>query len=108
MKRVLSNAEILQNILSYAGPGCWLFISPVCKVWKQLYEQVDAAALLEDYPDASIRMTAYECVFQSVSCLQLACEYGLQARFASELLQQRAGAWFNVPTLLAAQELGFQ
>eukprot|EP00953_Heterococcus_sp_UTEX-ZZ885_P019938 11137-Heterococcus_DN1.PRE.1 len=53
-------------------------------------------------------MTAYECVFQSVSCLQLACEYGLQARFASELLQQRAGAWFNVPTLLAAQELGFQ
>jgi hypothetical protein len=52
-------------------------------------------------------MTAYGCVVQSVSCLQLACEHGSQALFASELLQQSAGAWFNVPILLAAQELDF-
>jgi hypothetical protein len=108
MEEALSNAGILQYIFSYEGPGSWLFISPVCKLWKELYEQLNPAPLQASYPHANIHTTAFECVFQSPSRLRLACEHGLQAYFATELLQLKAGLRCDVPTLLAAQELGLQ
>jgi hypothetical protein len=107
MEEALSNAGILQIIFTYEGAGRWLFIPPVCKLWKQCYEQLDPAPLRESYPQATIRLTAYGAVFQSPSRLQSACEHGVQARFATDLVQRKAGAWSDVPTLLAAQELGF-
>jgi hypothetical protein len=108
MAQALSNEGILQLILSYEGPGSWLFISPVCKLWKHWYEQLDPVPLRESYPHADIRLTAYGAAFESLSRLRLACECGLQALFANEILQQRAGSWCDVPTLLAAQELGLK
>jgi hypothetical protein len=108
MEEALSNAGILLHIFSYEGPGSWLFFSPVCKLWKQLYEQLDAVPLQKIYPNPTIRLTAYETVFQSPQRLQLACEHGLRARFASEVLQTSVGASCDVPTLLAAREFDFQ
>ena len=107
-ERALSDASILQRIMGCAGPGSWIFFSPVSKLWKQCYEQVDAAALQKVYPGATIHMTAYEAAFSSPSCIQLACEHGLQALFSTRMLQCQAGAYAGVCTLLAAQELGLQ
>jgi hypothetical protein len=107
-QEVLSNAGILLLIFSYDGPGSWLFISPVCKLWKQLYEQLDPVRLQKIYPHATIQLTAYGNALQSPSRLQMSCDHGLHAFFTSELLQSSAGAFSDVPTLLAAQELGFQ
>ena len=102
MEEVLSDAGILQHIFSYEV-GSWLFISPVCKLWKHWYEQLDPAPLQVPYPHADIRLTTYGAVFRSPSRLKLACECGLQAFFASDLLQQKAGLRCDVLTLLAAQ-----
>eukprot|EP00953_Heterococcus_sp_UTEX-ZZ885_P024706 13497-Heterococcus_DN1.PRE.1 len=90
------------------GPGSWVFFSPVSKLWKQCYEHVDAAALQRPYPGATIRLTAYGNVFSSPSCVRWACKHGLQALFSTRLLQVKAGAWADLDTLLAAQELGLQ
>jgi hypothetical protein len=108
MEQALSNAGILQIIFTYEGAGRWLFIPPVCKLWKQCYEQLDPAPLHASYPQATIRLTAYGAVFRSPSRLRLACENGLQNLFATDLVQRKAGAWCDVPTLLAAQQLGLQ
>jgi hypothetical protein len=108
MEEALSNAGILHIIFTYEGAGRWLFIPPVCKLWKQCYEQLDPTPLHASYPQATIRLTAYGAVFRSPSRLQLACENGLQALFATDLLQLKAGAWCDLPTLLAAQQLGLQ
>jgi hypothetical protein len=108
MEEALSNAGILHIIFTYEGAGRWLFTPPVCKLWKQCYEQLDPTPLHASYPQATIRLTAYGAVFRSPSRLHLACENGLQALFASDLLQRKAGAWCDVPTLLAAQQLGLQ
>jgi hypothetical protein len=108
MEEALSNTGILQNILSYAGPGTWLFVGTVSKLWKQLYEQVDPAPLLRSFPDATVHTTMYGAAFRSLARFPLACDHGLQALFARTLLQQVARALLDVPMLLAAQELGFQ
>jgi hypothetical protein len=36
----LSEAGVLQRILSYVGPGHWLLISLVSKAWRESYLQV--------------------------------------------------------------------
>jgi hypothetical protein len=108
MEEALSNAGILQNIFSYAGPGTWLFVGPVRKLWKHWYMQLDPAPLLQSFPDATIHTTMYGAAFRSLARFHLSCEHGLQAVFARNLLQQIAGALCDVPILLAAQKLGFQ
>jgi hypothetical protein len=110
MEEALSNAGILQIIFSYEGPGSWLFIPPVSKLWKQWYEQLDVAHLQRCYPEAhvTIRSTAYGSAFRSLSRFQMACKHGLQAYFATQVAQERAGTWCDVSTLLAAQKLGLE
>jgi hypothetical protein len=87
-------------------PGNWLFISHVCK--EGVVRAAGSHTAASELPQATIRLTAYGTVFQSPQGLLLACEHGLQALFATDLLQQKAGAWCHVLTLLAAQELGLQ
>jgi hypothetical protein len=110
MEEALTNAGILQIIFSYEGPGSWLFIPPVSKLWKHCYEQLDVAPLQRCYPEAhvTIRLTAYGAAFRSLSRFHMACEHGLQAYFATQDAQERAGAWCDVSTLLAAQKLGLK
>jgi hypothetical protein len=109
-EEALTNAGILLHILSYEGIGSWLFLSPVCKMWKQCYEQLDPAAMRQVYPDANLKWSTSRGAFQSPSRLRFACEHGLRPLFfsRSDSLQQSAGAWCDVPTLLTAQELGLQ
>jgi hypothetical protein len=64
-QEALSNAVIMLHILSYEGPGSWLFVPPVSKLWKHCYNPIDPAPLRVSYPQATIRSTAYETVFQS-------------------------------------------
>jgi hypothetical protein len=106
VEEALSNAGILQNIFAYQGPGSWLFLSPVSKLWKQWYERLDPTSLRASCRNANIHSTMYGEVFRSPSRFRMACEHGLQPLF--EQLQDVAGILCDVPTLLAAQELGFQ
>jgi hypothetical protein len=62
----------------------------------------------EDELCTTMHFTAIGEVFQSPSCVRLACQHGLQALFASRKLQERAGLNADVPTLIAAQEFGLQ
>jgi hypothetical protein len=36
----LSEADILQNMLGYVGPGHWFFLSTVSSLWQRLYSRV--------------------------------------------------------------------
>jgi hypothetical protein len=77
MQEALTNAGILQIIFSYEGPGSWLFIPLVCKLWKQCYEQLDPTPLHRSYPQSTIRLTTYGAVFGSPSRLTAAQSWSL-------------------------------
>jgi hypothetical protein len=36
---------ILQRVLSFVGPGHWLFVATVSRLWKELYARVAAKEL---------------------------------------------------------------
>jgi hypothetical protein len=76
---------ILQRVLSYAGPGHWLFLSTVCSLWRDVYCRVsDKTLLKKGYMDCAKqftgtpKMTMYSAVFASPSRVRLAHESGLQ------------------------------
>jgi hypothetical protein len=82
---------VLSSVFSYAGPGQWLFITPVCKKWLAVYEKMllelqtvrrgpanpatAAAALAAERPD---RVTLFSAALESLSCMQYAVANGLQ------------------------------
>jgi hypothetical protein len=114
-ERALSDIGVLRQVFSHLGQGYWLFASPVSKLWKELYEQlqpqpVPASSLpfwvvLQRNQDC-IQTTSFEAAFQSAASVREACEHGLQAQFRNHRLQRQAGREADVPTLMAAQDLG--
>jgi hypothetical protein len=44
----LRQAGVLQRVLDYVGPGHWLFVSAVSKLWKDLYERVESRRMEKD------------------------------------------------------------
>jgi hypothetical protein len=107
----LINRGVLQNILSYVGPGHYIFLSTVCSEWKELYERVAAvhvtAFTISDSRKrlkCEPRMTLASAVFQSAARVRLAHQQGL--RFANHLMQQVAGKVAGRRALAAAHKLG--
>jgi hypothetical protein len=39
-RRLFNDEGILQQVLGYVGPGQWLFIAEVSKLWQQIYRMV--------------------------------------------------------------------
>jgi hypothetical protein len=115
----LLEAGILQRVLSYVGPGHWLFLSTVSSLWRALYARVANRELTRlsynDDPEAEEEegsficvphMTLYSAVFSSSSRVQLAQQSGLDNSTAS--YQCSAGMHGNAATLIAAHELGMK
>jgi hypothetical protein len=108
----LGNTGILQIVLSYVGPGHWLFLSAVCSEWKVLYERLAAVNVFaftasgkKTRLKCEPRMTLSSAVFQSSRLVRLAHQHGL--RFNSNYkMHHVAGKVADRHVLATAHELG--
>jgi hypothetical protein len=101
-------------VLSYVGPGPCLFVTPVCKAWKEVYGAVASQQLAvwdeDTVDDITItcvpQMTLFSSVFAAPSRVQLAHESGLDC--SSEAYQRAAGKYANTAALATAYTLGVE
>jgi hypothetical protein len=54
---LLSQVGILQQVLSYVGPGHWWYVPPVCSLWRDLYQEVASMQVI-GHRGATITMSA--------------------------------------------------
>jgi hypothetical protein len=108
----LFDTGLLQNVLSYVGPGHSLFVAPVSWLWRGLYAKVESQQLAV-YDEVNIenkiitcvpQMTLYSAVFASSSRVQLAHESGLDC--TSEAYHFAAGRHADIAALATAHKLG--
>jgi hypothetical protein len=105
---------VLQNVLSYVGPGHQLFVALVSRWWKEAYATLKSQQLIVydkcSHESIMIRcdpqMTLYSSACASPSRLILAQKHGLDC--TSEIFQLAAGKHADVTTLATAHELGMQ
>jgi hypothetical protein len=110
----LRQAGILEHVLSYVGPGHWLFLSTVCGLWLEVYAKLSSVEVAEATADSAYeatftctpQVTLISSAFASPSRVRLAHELGLN--IALERNQFAAGSHADVDTLVAAHELGMQ
>jgi hypothetical protein len=113
-ERALSDIGVLRQVFSHLGQGYWLFASPVSKLWKEWYEQVEPPPRplyrkgiqeLLQRNENCIQTTSFKAAFQSAACVREACEHGVQAQFHNRRLQCQAGSaatvehWWPLKTL---------
>jgi hypothetical protein len=113
----LEDPHILKNVMSYVGPGHWLFLSAVSKAWLDIYSSLESVRMRR--LDLQGRVKVFTClarhtmcaaVFASASRVRPAHSCGLQlsnwrtcAPLQTEL---RAGKHADIETLVAAHDLG--
>jgi hypothetical protein len=109
----LLDLGILQNVLSYIGPGHRLFIAPVSKCWNDTYIAVKSQQLTvcdeSGFPyieTCDPQMTLYSSVLASPARVQLAHEAGLDCN--TRAYQRSAGKHADTATLAAAHDLGME
>jgi hypothetical protein len=106
----LQQADILQHVLDYVGPGHWCFVAEVSSLWRDIYKRVPArkAQAIDPYKIKTItcvpQMTTFSSVFASPSRVRRAQARGLH--YTTEIHQRTAGMCADVATLKAAHELG--
>eukprot|EP00953_Heterococcus_sp_UTEX-ZZ885_P036532 18804-Heterococcus_DN1.PRE.2 len=101
----LLQADILQRVLDYVGPGHWYFISTVSSLWKDAYERVKPATSKCSKEDPGIKMTLISAIFASPSRLKLvhsSCPYCLMN---IQQLEDLVGWYADKATLMAALAL---
>jgi hypothetical protein len=104
-QRSFENESILRQVLVLLiGQG--LFVRTVAKDWLKSYETVLSEAA--SVPGLRIRAseTLYEAAFSSVTCLELAHEWGLKLH--AYKMPYRAGKYADIATLQRAGELGMR
>jgi hypothetical protein len=88
IRNPLNDAGILKQVLGFVGPGHWLFVAEVSKLWQQIYKAIAAAYLpkaqaFDCLPNGSKvfscrpHMTLAQAVFASASRLKWAHDAGL-------------------------------
>jgi hypothetical protein len=111
METPLGNDALRQVIFSYVGPGYMLFISAVCKDWRDSYAQVEQQAViayrLEDDVERVV-CTAKDTCSASPACLRCAVASGLgrSPLWTEGKLLLVAGQLASIDTLHEAQKLG--
>jgi hypothetical protein len=109
----LLNSGVLQLVLSYVGPGHYLFAAPVSRWWRDIYvtllQSLKSAYAENSFNSITIcvpQMTLYSAAFASPAIVELAHEQGLDCK---SLAYQRAAAKHaDVATLAAAHALGME
>eukprot|EP00953_Heterococcus_sp_UTEX-ZZ885_P027614 14795-Heterococcus_DN1.PRE.2 len=105
---------VLQNVLSYVGPGHYLFVAAVSKWWKEVCStsicQQLAVSVEDSYEKTIIscasKKTLYSSAFASPSRVKFAYESGLD--WAVLACQRAGGRCSDVATLARAHSLGMQ
>ena len=113
---LFSDAGIVQLLLSYVGPGHYVFLGTVCKLWHKLYTQlpacqrprVDWHGEESSTITCSSRTTLATAVFASASCVQLAHLHGFRRYGDTSTLQQLAGKHADIQTLSALRAAGMR
>jgi hypothetical protein len=101
-------AGIVQKILDYVGPGHWLFISTVSKLYRDLYKKVKSQHVVSRGRKgvADSNMTLFSSVCASPSRLRLAHSRGYGCLVNKSLREYYIGWVADKPTLMTAHELG--
>jgi hypothetical protein len=108
----LSDAGLLQHVLSYVSTRCYLYIGAVSRLWKHCYEASILARMSESSPwlrrteIVVPRKTNYSAAFRSVATLTWAYTSGLQLQPDDSLLQRTAGERASLLVLALLHELG--
>jgi hypothetical protein len=102
---------VLQNVLSYVGPGHHLFVALVCKWWKEVYKTLDKKQLKVYKSHGTINscpanVTLFRSVFESPLQVTHAHDCGLTLNLYQ--CQKNAGMYADVATLATAHNLGVQ
>jgi hypothetical protein len=109
----LNSTDVLQQVLSYVGPGHHIFVSAVCSLWRLVYPTVPSMRLIGH--TANLRefsstcwpqTTRYSAVFASPARIQVAHGSGLDLN--KPQCQYAAGKYASAATVLAARALGAQ
>jgi hypothetical protein len=101
-------------VLRHLGPGYWLSVSPVSKLWRRLYAALpDRDRLVisdrgvKQYMRSSSRMTMYKAVLPTLASVQSALNYGLVINaVANRSLQYAAGLYSSLQALKYMASLG--
>jgi hypothetical protein len=107
----LGERGVLQHVLTYLGPGHWLFAALVSKAWHQAYLQVPEHHMIGAGP-VKLRiavvcvpqMTLYSAAVTSATSLVLAHAAGVDLSGMS--LQFAAGKWGDTAVIRATVEAG--
>jgi hypothetical protein len=109
----LGHPGILQHVLDYVGPGCFLFAALVAKAWWYSYARVPGCQLVGIDSLGNIanvvcspQTTLSSVVFASPTCVKLAHDCGLQLSTGTSNLQRIAGRYADTATLRTAHALG--
>jgi hypothetical protein len=102
---------VLQNVLSYVGPGHYVFVAAVSKWWKEMYAALGSQQLtvLSEYSRERVitcnpETTLCSSVFASPSRVKLAHESELDC--TSEVYQCAAGRYADTAVLATVHKLG--
>eukprot|EP00953_Heterococcus_sp_UTEX-ZZ885_P041757 21281-Heterococcus_DN1.PRE.3 len=113
VERPLEHAGILNQVLSYAGAGDYIFYAPISKLWLVCYRAVPAHELKEDNTversqdfQVGARLTLRRAVFASAPRVKLAHELGLRFNLDGRDLQIYTGAQACEAALAEAHRLG--
>jgi hypothetical protein len=106
--RVLENAGILQHVLLFVGPGCYLLAGTVNKAFHECYARVPSQTFFWHKPHTvTSGMTMMKAVFASASCVQEACDAGLQLAVHNRALYKVIGSCSkSLPALERAFQCG--
>ena len=105
-RRVFGDANTVQRVLGYLGPGYWLTAAPVCKQWYQSYIEACLRLLAEGHCQLPSQRTLYSTAFTSPAAVKWAHAYGLQFDGFSVSTQRLLGMQAEKATLMEAQKLG--
>jgi hypothetical protein len=95
---------ILQNVLSYVGPGHYLFVAAISKWWKELYAALETQQLtvLSEYS----RERVITCNPKSASPSRVKLAHESELDCTSEVYQCAAGRYADTAVLATVHKLG--
>jgi hypothetical protein len=106
---------VLEHVLTFSGAGSHLYISAVCRDWRDAFKssinnaQKDSSSRHMRLKDDTCQKTDFSRIFASPGCVRLAAACGLPLDGPNTLrMQFFAGQYADIATLLAAQELGLR
>jgi hypothetical protein len=112
--KALPSLGVLQTVLSYVGPGHYLFVALVSKSWRDIYDTLESQQLTgynsELGSESTIacvpQMPLFSSVLASPARVKLAHKFQLDC--TSQAYQYAAGRHADTATLKTAHKLGMQ